>query len=80
MPTSPLTYQQSVFKRYNSDKHLSDFYLPDGSKNQLAEIWNDYYVTVTLCIGNIRREPKLAPRKLRPYGALFHSFISPQML
>ena len=35
-----LTYQQSVFKRYHSDKHLLEFYLQDGGKNQLAEIWN----------------------------------------
>jgi len=31
-----LTYQQNVFKRYHSDKHVSDFYLQDGGKNQLA--------------------------------------------
>ena len=30
------SYQQSVFKRYHSDKHLSEFYLQDGGKNQLA--------------------------------------------
>jgi len=24
------------FKRYHSDKHLSEFYLQDGGKNQLA--------------------------------------------
>ena len=29
-------YAQSVFKRYHSDKHFSDFYLQDGGKNQLA--------------------------------------------
>ena len=33
-------YQQSVFKRYHSDKHFSGFYLQDGGKNQLAQIWN----------------------------------------
>jgi len=32
------TYQQSVSKRYQSDKHLSEFYLQDGGKNQLAQI------------------------------------------
>ena len=31
-----LTYQQSVFKGYHSDKHLSEFYLQDGGKNQLT--------------------------------------------
>ena len=35
-----LICQQSVFKRYRSDKHLSEFYLQDGGKNQLAQIWN----------------------------------------
>jgi len=31
-----MTYQQSVFKLYHSDKHFSEFYLQDGVKNQLA--------------------------------------------
>jgi len=31
-----LTYQQSVFKRYHSDKHFSEFYFQDGGKNPLA--------------------------------------------
>ena len=31
-----ITYQQNVFKHYHSDKHLSEFYLQDGGKNQLA--------------------------------------------
>ena len=35
-----LTYQQSVFKRYDSDKHFSAFYLQDGGKNELAQIRN----------------------------------------
>jgi len=35
-----LTYQQSVFKHYHSDKHLSQFYLQNGGKNQEAYIWN----------------------------------------
>jgi len=35
-----LTYQQSVFNRYLSDKHFSVFYLQDGNKNQLAYMWN----------------------------------------
>ena len=35
-----LTYQQSVFKRYHSDKHFSEFYLQDGGKNQPAQIGN----------------------------------------
>jgi len=26
----------SVFKRYRSDKHFSEFHLQDGGKNQLA--------------------------------------------
>jgi len=40
MSVLSLTYQQSVFKHYHSDKHLSEFYLQDGGKNQLAKIWN----------------------------------------
>jgi len=35
-----LTYQQSALKRYHSDKHFLEFYLQDGGKNQLAQIWN----------------------------------------
>ena len=30
------TYQQSVFKRYRSDEHFSEFYLQDGGEIQLA--------------------------------------------
>jgi len=30
------SYQQSMFKRFHNDKHLSEFYLQDGGKNQLA--------------------------------------------
>ena len=47
MSTWSLTCQQSVFKRYHSDKHFSDFYLQDGGKNQLADTEQNY-VTVTL--------------------------------
>jgi len=31
-----LTNQQGVFKRYHVDKHLSEFYLQVGGRNQLA--------------------------------------------
>ena len=31
-----LTYEQSVYKRSQSEKHLSEMYLQDGGKNQLA--------------------------------------------
>jgi len=31
-----LTYQQSVFKRYHSNKHFSEFYPQHGGENQLA--------------------------------------------
>ena len=34
------TYQENVFKRYHSDKHLLQCYLQDGGKNQLAQMWN----------------------------------------
>ena len=36
---SSLTYQQSVFKRYHSDKHFSEFYLEDGGKSQRTYVW-----------------------------------------
>jgi len=45
-----ITYYQSVFKRYHSDKHFSEFYLEDGGKNELAIDMEHNYVTVTLCI------------------------------
>jgi len=44
-----LTCQQSVFKRYHSDKHLWEFYLQDGGKNQLAWIWNEI-TSLTPCV------------------------------
>jgi len=31
-----LAYQQSVFQRYHSEKHLSEFYAQDGGESQLA--------------------------------------------
>jgi len=37
---SSLTYQQSVSAHYHSDRHFSEFYLQDGGKNQLVQIWN----------------------------------------
>jgi len=42
--------QQSVFQRYHSDKHFSEFYLQDGGKNPLALDMERNYVTVALCI------------------------------
>ena len=36
MPMRPLTYQQSVFKRYYSNRHFLEFYLQRGGENQLA--------------------------------------------
>ena len=42
-----LTCQRSVFQRYYSGKHLSEFYPQDGGESQLAS----KYVTVALCIG-----------------------------
>jgi len=42
---SVLTYQQSVFKRYYSDKHFSEFYLQDGGKSQLKLNMEQNYVT-----------------------------------
>ena len=39
------TYQQSVFKRYHSDKHFSEFHLQDGGKNQLADMEQNYVIS-----------------------------------
>jgi len=36
-----LTYQQSVFKQYHSNKHIYEFYPQDGGEKQLAQIWNE---------------------------------------
>jgi len=37
-----LTCQQSVSKRYHSDKHLWEFYLQDGGKNQLTDVEQNF--------------------------------------
>ena len=48
--TWSLTYQQSVFKRYHSEKHYSEF-LPTRRRQQSTGIdMEQNYVTVTLCI------------------------------
>jgi len=44
-----LTYQQSVFKRYHSDEHFSEFCPQNGGK-QTTGIDTENYVTVTLCL------------------------------
>ena len=31
-----LTYEQSAFTQYHSNKHFSEFYPQDGGENQLA--------------------------------------------
>ena len=46
-------YQQSVFKRYHSDEHFSEF-LPRKWRQKSAGIdMERYYVTVTLCIPDV---------------------------
>ena len=45
-----LTYQQSVFKRYHSDEHFSEFYPQNGGKQTTGIDTEQNYVTVTLCI------------------------------
>jgi len=42
-----LTYQQSIFKLYYSDKHFSEFYLQDGGKKSTGIDMEQNYVTVT---------------------------------
>ena len=50
MPIRSLTYQQSVFKRYHSDKYFSEF-LPTKWRRKPAGIdMEQNYVTVTLRI------------------------------
>jgi len=50
-----LTYKQSVFKRYHSDKHLSEF-LPTRWRQKLTGIDTEQnYVTVTVCIVIMQR-------------------------
>jgi len=44
-----LTRQESIFKRYHGDKYLSEFYRQEDGENQLADIWEKKYETVTLC-------------------------------
>jgi len=46
-----LTYQQSVSKwskRYQSDRHFSEFYLQDGCKKSTGIDMEQNYVTVTI--------------------------------
>ena len=51
-PWGPLTYQQSVFKRYHSDKHFLEF-LPTRWRQKSTGIdMEQNYVTVTLCIAS----------------------------
>jgi len=48
-----LTYQQSVFKRYHSDKHFSEF-LPTRWRQKSTRIdMEQHDVTVTLCIWHV---------------------------
>ena len=50
MCTWSMTYQQSVFKRYHSDRHLSEF-LPTRWREKSTGIdMEQNYATVTLCI------------------------------
>ena len=50
MSIRSLSYQQSIFQRYHSDKHFSEF-LPTrlGQKSTDTDMEQNY-VTVTLCI------------------------------
>jgi len=57
-----MTYQQSVFKHYHSDRHFSQFYLQDGGKKPTGIDMEQNYVTVTL---HIRRH-LYAEHKMRP--------------
>jgi len=39
-----LSCQQSLFQRYHSEQHLSEFYLKDGGKSQLASKLRYYHL------------------------------------
>jgi len=45
-----LTCQQSVFKRYHSDKHLSEFYLQDGGTKIN---WYRYWTIIRHCVTSL---------------------------
>jgi len=45
-----LTWQQRVFKRYQSGKHFSEFYPQDGGEKTAGTGMDRNYVTVTVCI------------------------------
>jgi len=45
-----LTYQQSVFKRYHSDQHFSEFLPTRWQQKSIGIDTEQNYVTVTLCI------------------------------
>jgi len=55
MSIRSLTYQQSVSKRYHSDKHFWEFYLQDGAQKSTDIDTEQNYVSVTLytCIHKI---------------------------
>ena len=45
-----LTYEQSVFNRYHSDKHFSEFLPTRWRQKSTAIDMEQNYATVTLCI------------------------------
>ena len=49
MSIRSLTYRQSVFKRYHSDKHLSEFLPTRWRQKSTGKDMGQNYVTVTLC-------------------------------
>jgi len=54
MTIRSLTDQQSVFKRYYSDKHFSQEFLPTRWRQKsTGENMEQNYITVTLCIYSI---------------------------
>jgi len=49
MSIRSLTYRQSVFKHYHSDKHLSEFLPTRWRQKSTGKDMGQNYVTVTLC-------------------------------
>ena len=56
MSVRSLTYQRSVFKRYHSDKHFSEFLPTRWRQKSIGIDMERNYVTDTLCISTITQQ------------------------
>jgi len=69
MSTSLLTYQQSVFKRYHTGTHFSEFLPTRWRQKSTGVDMEQNYVTVTLCIIN---RAAMGTEFLSPYPPHIH--------